>query len=128
MTLSPRADQVRTARLVAATAARRSGVAEELLDDVRLAVAEACSRAVRRHAAAGSDELVALTFDDDDAGFTVVVVDNAGGTAPSAAALDLEDPDDLSLALIAGLIETHEIGPGPTRGSTQVSMTWPRSA
>ena len=37
---------VRTARLVAATVARRSGVDEDLLDEVRLAVGEACSRAV----------------------------------------------------------------------------------
>ena len=37
---------VRTARLVATAVARRSGVAESLLDEVRLAVGEACSRAV----------------------------------------------------------------------------------
>jgi serine/threonine-protein kinase RsbW len=37
---------VRTARLVATAVARRSGVDEALLDEVRLAVGEACSRAV----------------------------------------------------------------------------------
>ena len=37
---------VRTARLVAAAVARRSGVDEAVLDEVRLAVGEACSRAV----------------------------------------------------------------------------------
>ena len=37
---------VRTARLVAAAVARRAGVDEALLDEVRLAVGEACSRAV----------------------------------------------------------------------------------
>ena len=40
---------VRTARLVATAVARRSGVAEALLDEVRLAVGEACSRAVEAH-------------------------------------------------------------------------------
>src|SRR5260370_16938847 len=40
---------VRTARLVATAVARRSGVAEALLDEVRLAVGEACSRAVEVH-------------------------------------------------------------------------------
>ena len=37
---------VRTARLVAAAVARRAGVDEAVLDEVRLAVGEACSRAV----------------------------------------------------------------------------------
>jgi serine/threonine-protein kinase RsbW len=40
---------VRTARLVATAVARRSGVDEALLDEVRLAVGEACSRAVEAH-------------------------------------------------------------------------------
>lgn len=141
MTLSPRADQVRTARMVAATAARRSGVAEELLDDVRLAVAEACSRAVRRHAAAGSTDLVELTFTDDVNTFSVAVIDHAGPTPVSPGGLDgddrepggddagfdLDDPDALSLALIAGLIPSHQVAAGPTAGSTQVTMTWPLS-
>ncbi|MFD0854548.1 ATP-binding protein, partial [Actinomadura adrarensis] len=35
---------VRTARLIVTAVARRSGVAEALLDEVRLAVGEACSR------------------------------------------------------------------------------------
>jgi len=141
MTLSPRADQVRTARMVAATAARRSGVAEELLDDVRLAVAEACSRAVRRHVATGSTDLVALTFTDDVDAFSVAVIDRAGpnpaatGERPNYASgldgddpgIDLDDPDALSLALIAGLIPSHRVTAGPTAGSTQVTMTWPLS-
>ena len=37
---------VRTARLVAAAVARRCGLDEAVLDEVRLAVGEACSRAV----------------------------------------------------------------------------------
>ena len=43
-------EHVRTARLVAAAVARRAGVDEAVLDEVRLAVGEACSRAVGLHA------------------------------------------------------------------------------
>jgi anti-sigma regulatory factor (Ser/Thr protein kinase) len=43
---TPLPAHVRTARLVATAVARRSGVDEALLDEVRLAVGEACSRAV----------------------------------------------------------------------------------
>lgn len=143
MSLSPRADQVRTARLVAAVAARRSGVSEELLDDVRLAVAEACSRAVRRHVNAGSVVPIDVTFTDDDGAFTVSVADHVGGgpdqsgQAPAQAGpaieqpaidIDLADPDALSLAVIAGLISSHEVRAGSTPGSTRVVMSWPRSA
>ncbi len=143
MSLSPRADQVRTARLVAAVAARRSGVSEELLDDVRLAVAEACSRAVRRHVNAGSVIPIDVTFTDDDDEFTVSVADHVGGrtdqTGPTSAQsgptaeqatvdIDLADPDALSLAVIAGLISSHIVRAGSTPGSTRVVMSWPRSA
>ena len=46
---TPLPAHVRTARLVATAVARRSGVDESLLDEVRLAVGEACSRAVESH-------------------------------------------------------------------------------
>ena len=49
VTFSPLPAHVRTARLVATAVARRSGVDEALLDEVRLAVGEACSRAVEAH-------------------------------------------------------------------------------
>ena len=49
MTFTPLPAHVRTARLVATAVARRSGVPEALLDEVRLAVGEACSRAVELH-------------------------------------------------------------------------------
>ena len=42
-------EHVRTARLVAVSLARRAGVDDETLDEVRLAVGEAATRAVGRH-------------------------------------------------------------------------------
>jgi anti-sigma regulatory factor (Ser/Thr protein kinase) len=47
-------EHVRTARLVAAAVARRAGVDEAVLDEVRLAVGEACTRAVGCTRPAGS--------------------------------------------------------------------------
>ena len=49
VTFPPLPAHVRTARLVATAVARRSGIDESLLDEVRLAVGEACSRAVEAH-------------------------------------------------------------------------------
>jgi len=46
LSFSPAPVHVRTARLVGVAVARRAGVAEELLDEVRLAIGEARTRAV----------------------------------------------------------------------------------
>jgi serine/threonine-protein kinase RsbW len=80
---------VRTARLVAAAMARRSGVDEGLLDEVRLAVGEACARAVRQHERYGVHEPVTVEFDDRGT-FRVAVIDRAplAGDRPPGAAGD----------------------------------------
>ena len=49
---------MRTARLVAVAVARRAGVADELLDEVRLAIGEACTRAVALHRRHGLADLI----------------------------------------------------------------------
>lgn len=49
LTISALPAHVRTARLMATAVARRAGIAESALDEVRLAVGEACSRAVEAH-------------------------------------------------------------------------------
>src|SRR5829696_7894235 len=46
--------------------ARRSGVGEELLDEVRLAVGEACARAVRLHKRHGVSSSVTVEFTESD--------------------------------------------------------------
>ena len=85
---------VRTARLVAAAMARRSGVDEALLDEVRLAVGEACARAVRLHERVGVTAPVTVEFQDQEQ-FVVAVVDQAplngslGAPALGVAALDV---------------------------------------
>ena len=68
---------VRTARLVAAAVARRSGVDEAVLDEVRLAVGEACSRAVHLHRRHCPERPVQVTLTDDVQAFRVVVSDEA---------------------------------------------------
>ena len=54
LAFSPAPEYVRTARLVGVAVARRAGVAEELLEDVRLAIGEACGLAVARCRRAGA--------------------------------------------------------------------------
>src|SRR5215468_2843326 len=75
VTFTPLPAHVRTARLVATAVARRSGVDESLLDEVRLAVGEACSRAVEGHQLHCPAEPVRLALTDVAGRFEVEVTD-----------------------------------------------------
>jgi anti-sigma regulatory factor (Ser/Thr protein kinase) len=77
VTFTPLPAHVRTARLVATAVARRSGVDESLLDEVRLAVGEACSRAVEAHRRHCPAEPVRIEMTDQDQRFVVTVSDHA---------------------------------------------------
>ena len=68
---------VRTARLVATAVARRAGLDEAVLDELRLAVGEACSRAVELHRQHCPAELVGVRIVDDEDRLVVEVADCA---------------------------------------------------
>ena len=75
LSFTPLPAHVRTARLVATAVARRSRVEESLLDEVRLAVGEACSRAVEAHRVHCPSEPIRIELSDRDGRFSVVVTD-----------------------------------------------------
>ena len=85
VTFTPLPAHVRTARLVAAAVARRSGVDEALLNEVRLAVGEACSRAVEAHQRHCPAEPVKIEMTDQGERFVVVVSDHAPTSTAAAA-------------------------------------------
>ena len=87
---TPQPEHVRTARLVAVAHARRVGVEAGLLDEVRLAVGEACSRAVGLHQRHCPGEPVVVVLDAVDSScsglvpdrFVVTVADKVSGAVP----------------------------------------------
>jgi anti-sigma regulatory factor (Ser/Thr protein kinase) len=90
LAFTPAAAHVRTARLVAVAVARRAGVSAELFDEIRLAIGEACSRAVALHRQHGLTDLVEVAL-SDTAGFTIRVTDRApidAGLGPAAGGAD----------------------------------------
>src|SRR5207342_906881 len=133
MSFTPLPAHVRTARLVATAVARRSGVDEALLDEVRLAVGEACSRAVEAHQEHCPAEPVRVALTGTNGRFEVVVTDTAaqrGGAADAAGPGDRANggsraagdqpgaagepdrqavPAELGLAVIEGLADDVEI-------------------
>lgn len=111
-------EHVRTARLVAAAVARRAGVDEAVLDEVRLAVGEACTRAVGLHQSAGLTAPVEVRLVEEEKQFSIEVGDEAPVAAPSAGGADAEE-DDMGLAVISGLVDDVQVTPGLIR------MSWP---
>jgi anti-sigma regulatory factor (Ser/Thr protein kinase) len=131
---TPLPAHVRTARLVATAVARRSGVDESLLDEVRLAVGEACSRAVEAHLKHCPAEPIRVTLTDEGERFEVVVTDAAPADTPAAVLTPAgtrpangvvqQLPPGVGLAVIAGLADDVRIadaGPG-----TSIAMSWKR--
>ena len=139
VTFTPLPAHVRTARLVATAVARRSGVAESLMDEVRLAVGEACSRAVETHAEQCPDEPVRVALSSQAGRFEIEVINSGGhGSGPSsdttgdnrsvhvpAQGDGTAMPPGFSLAVIAGLADEVQIS--ETEAGTSVKMSWPLS-
>jgi serine/threonine-protein kinase RsbW len=144
VTFTPLPAHVRTARLVAAAVARRSGVDEALLNEVRLAVGEACSRAVEAHQRHCPAEPVRIEMTDQGERFVVVVSDHAPGAsaAPPSAngngagprgqveVAHEEDggdggmiPAGFGLAVISGLADDVHVS--STSAGVSVRMSWP---
>ncbi|KOV57759.1 anti-sigma regulatory factor [Streptomyces sp. NRRL WC-3618] len=122
-------EHVRTARLVAAAVARRAGVDEAVLDEVRLAVGEACSRAVGLHQSGGISEPVWVTLTEEEKLFSIEVGDEAPRSSPGEGAsgggdvdVDAEE-DEMGLAVISGLVDDVEVTAGENGGS--IRMSWP---
>jgi len=82
VSFTPLPSHVRTARFIAASVARRAGVAENVLDEVRLAVSEACSLAVRLHRAHAPSVPIEMRLTDDVEQFRVQVVDAVSRPKP----------------------------------------------
>ena len=144
--LPPTPAHVRTARLVTVAAARRAGLDAGLVDELRLAVGEACTRAVGLHTRYAPTERVALTVTDDVTGLTVAVRDCGpaagpevsdvteglldgppdgsadGGAAGTSPDLDAVDPD-VALALLTGLVDEVEVA--HDGDGTTVTLRWP---
>ncbi|ETK34432.1 ATP-binding protein [Microbispora sp. ATCC PTA-5024] len=130
LTFSALPAHVRTARLVATAIARRTGVAEALLDEVRLAVGEACSRAVEAHRLHCPGEPVRIELRDDAGRFEVTVTDVAPSEDVRPHVLEangsaMPEMAGLGIAVIAGLADDVEVSPGPK--GMRIRMSWPAS-
>lgn len=146
--ISAQPEHVRTARLVAAAVARMAGVDEAVLDEVRLAVGEACSRAVGLHRSYHITAPVRVLLTEEEKAFSIEVGDEVPGPGAAAAdadgggggsagapggrdgashpeADDAEGEDGMGLAVISGLVDDVEVSAGDHGGV--IRMSWPRT-
>ncbi|HVE99700.1 MAG TPA: ATP-binding protein [Mycobacteriales bacterium] len=134
LSFTPLPAHVRTARLIASTVGRRVGLDESLVDEVRLAVGEACARAVGVQRSGGQADDVVVAFSDDDGMFTVTVHDWAGAGSEVEMPDLVEATEDLDeafhpgfgLAVVSGLVDDVEVTSGEP--GTVVRMRWPLSS
>ncbi len=131
---------VRTARLVGVAVARRAGLGDEQVDEVRLALGEACGRAVSLHARHAPAQRVEITIEDDVRGLTITVADQgpAAGPAVHDVAGDMLDtpadpvdeaPEvdpDVALAVLTGLVDDVDVA--SSDGRTTITLRWPLAA
>jgi anti-sigma regulatory factor (Ser/Thr protein kinase) len=139
LAFSPDPAYVRTVRLVAAAVARRAGVAADLLDEVRLAIGEACSRAIALHHRHGLRDLIEVRMTDGEH-FTVRVTDHSP-TGLTSAATDAHPPVateaeatedseitfDMAVTLLTGLVSDLKVTNVPGGAGSEVEMAWPLS-
>ena len=147
VSFTPLPAHVRTARFIAASVARRAGVPETVLDEVRLAVSEACSLAVRVHRTSAPDVPVELRMVEEERVFRIEVADavpreppaddvytplelaDDDGFAPTpagpagSAGSEVQARERIGLAVITGLVDDVEVEYLP--GGTVVAMSWP---
>jgi anti-sigma regulatory factor (Ser/Thr protein kinase) len=97
-----------TARLFIGAVARHVGASEEQVDDLKVAVSEACTAAIRTRADAGNDGPVRVLVDLGDGRLTVEVPDAIARRPDRGAANTDELARELSAEIIRALFPQAE--------------------
>ena len=126
-----RAEFVALARLVvSALAASDSNLADERVDDLKLAVSEACTNAIEAHDAAGTSERVLVRCRAGSETLEVLVEDRGHGFDPAQLPdhPPVTDPDrlkferGLGIPLIKALVDEVEFSPTDQGTSVRLVM------
>ena len=124
------AEYIAIARLVVSSvASSRRNLGDNRIDDLKLAVSEACTNAIEAYASRTGDESVKILVRDDDDKLVVDVEDNGPGFDPDALPPHppVTDPDRLNferglgIPLIRTLVD--EVQFESSAGGTAVRMT-----
>ena len=125
--IPPRSPYVGVVRLAVAALARAGGLGEEQVEDLRIAVSEACANAVLAHEEQGSDEPVSVSWSDDDGRIVIEVADRGATVEPSGDEADTAGFSTravMSFALLKSLVESCDLSPRDGGGTiTRLSLS-----
>ena len=127
LAIPPEPGYIAMARMFAASVARHFGSDEDVVEDLKVAVSEACTNSVKAHRDGGTDEPIQLRARRIEAGLELEIVDSGVGIDPAlqaAAADGTITPaaglyeGSLGLTLIRSLFPGTEIFRNEGRGTT----------
>jgi serine/threonine-protein kinase RsbW len=119
LTLPSRPENVAVIRHMLGAFAEALQLPPDLVEDMRLAVTEACTNVVRHAYPNGERGTIDVVIRPAGDRLELIVSDHGSGMGPSA---DVTGPG-LGLPMIAALADDVEIEPGPQRGS-RLSMSF----
>ncbi len=128
--IPPQRDYLVLARQLVAAANREAGLDPLRLDNLQLAVSEACTNAIEAHESRGVKDPIAIRAAVNDARVEVVISDRGGGFDPEVT-VALPDPEDprrldfehgLGLGLMRALSDRLEIHSSPAGTAVRVVM------
>jgi anti-sigma regulatory factor (Ser/Thr protein kinase) len=124
--IPPRSVYVGVVRLAVASLARAAGLDEDAVDDLKIAVSEACANAILG-VEDTSDDPITITLSDTDQSLELEVADRAPSPAGAADPEDSQGFDSratMSLALLQSLVDRCEIAPRAGGGTvTRLSIS-----
>ena len=121
LTLPARPENVAVVRHVLGAFAESMRLPDELIEDLRLAVTEACTNVVRHAYPEGNPGAVEISIEPREERVKIVVADTGRGIGASS---DTSGPG-LGLPLIAAIADTVDLQSAPGAGS-RMAMTFRR--
>src|SRR5688572_16615622 len=119
--IPPRTPYVGVVRLTIAALARNAGLDEELVEDLRIAVSEACANAVIANEEAGSSEAVVVDWLQEETRIVIEVGDRGSGLQGEASQVDTDGFSSrlaMSVALLESLVDEFTFTPREGGGTT----------
>ena len=112
--IPPKTAYVRVVRLALSSLARQAGFSEEQVEDLKIAVSEACANAVLANEEAGVVDPVSIVWNDEADCLTVEVSDRGSSDRLAASPFDSQDLSSrlsMSVALLQSLVDGCEFLP-----------------
>lgn len=110
ISIPPRSVYVGVVRMAVVSLARQTGLDEDKVDDLRIAVSEACTNAVLAHEESGTQEPVVVRWSEEE---DRLVVDIKGAVEPPSAVSEdshgFSTRSVLSQALLDSLVDESEV-------------------